>query len=95
MGENVVWLGPDKTAFFVVRDFDERILEVRTARIDHSWKLSAPLVTYDFEDSRHFTVLLDEKKKTWLMYYLNGSGNSIRVKSAPVSSVDLPALMPR
>ena len=68
----------------MVRDFKKRIVEVRTTFGNSQGTLSAPVETYDFRDLGNITTFLDNETKTWFMYYLNGAGNTIRVKTAPV-----------
>jgi len=46
-GGDPVWLGPDKIGNFILRDFDKRIVEVRTAASNSPDKLSDPVDTYN------------------------------------------------
>ena len=80
-----VQLGGGEIALFLVRDFSKWVTEVRTASATVPGQLSSPVETYDFPDFRHATVFLDQDSNTWYMYYLNGVGDGIGVKTAPVN----------
>ena len=68
-GGDVNWLGSDKIALFIVRDFSKWIVEVRTGLISSPGTLSQPVETYDFANFTHGTVFLDKELQTWFMYY--------------------------
>ena len=84
-GCDPLWVAPDKIALFVVRDFNTRIVEIRTASSNLPEQLSEPVETYDFNDFKHMTIFLDKDTSTWFMYHLNDAGDAIRVKTAVVS----------
>jgi len=84
-GGDPVWVGSEKIALFIVRDFKKRIVEVRTTLSNSQGTLSASKETYGFRDLGNITTFLDIETKTWFMYYLNGAANAIQVKTAPVS----------
>ena len=80
-------IAPDRVALFLVRDFKTWQVEVRTAPVSAPHQLSAPVETYDFPNMLHSLVYLDLETNTWFMYYLNGAGDGIGVKTAPVTVV--------
>jgi hypothetical protein len=77
----------DKVALFLVRDFNTWMVEVRTAPASAPHQLSAPVETYNFPNILHSMVYLDLESDTWFMYYLNGAGDGIGVKTAPATVV--------
>jgi hypothetical protein len=88
-GCDPVWLSDDKIAFFIVRDFNKGIIEVRTASINSPGQLSAPIEIYDFGSNwRHATVFLDRETNTWFMYHREKEGNTIWVRSAQAVSTE-------
>jgi hypothetical protein len=80
-------IAPDRVALFLVRDFKTWQVEVRTAPVSAPHQLSAPVETYDFPNMLHSLVYLDLETNTWFMYYLNGAGDGIGVKTALVTVV--------
>ena len=87
-GADPVPLGPDKIALFIVRSFDDTLIEVRTASTADPGALSEPVETYTaFEPGyRPTTVFLDRETATWFMYQSTGreeDGNHIVVRTAP------------
>ncbi len=69
-GCDPMWVRPDKIALFIVRDFDTREIEVRTASVSAPDVLSDPVHTYLFGNMRHATVFLDNCPAD-----LDGDGN--------------------
>ena len=87
-GCDPVPVGPDKVALFVVRSFDDNLIEVRTAPRADPGALSEPVQTYTtFEPHhRHTVVLLDRETETWFMYQATDreeDGNQVVVRTAP------------
>jgi hypothetical protein len=83
-GGDPVWLGQDRIALFIVRDFTDTIIEARTASALRPDSLSDPLQVYRFHDLNHATTFFDKETNTWFLYYLSRSAQSIRVKTAVV-----------
>jgi hypothetical protein len=81
-GGDPVGLGRDNIALFIIRDFAERNIEVRTALTNEPDRMSEPLQTYRFHDLNHATVFLDRETNTWFMYFLDKVGATVRVKTA-------------
>ncbi|MCI0439837.1 MAG: fibronectin type III domain-containing protein, partial [Chloroflexi bacterium] len=82
-GADPVWLNEDEIALFIVRrdGSGQFYIEARVVDSDAPDELSAPVETYNFSDSTHATVYLDEQAGKWFMYYLTASGE-IKVKTA-------------
>lgn len=85
-GCDPVFLDANTIALFVLRDFNTRTIEVRTASVSSPASLSSPVETYNFSDVSHNTVFLDQAAGTWFMYYINRAGDRIGVMTAPVGS---------
>jgi hypothetical protein len=88
-GGDPKWVAPDKIALFMVRRASSTpyIVEIRTASSNLPGQLSAPVETYSFSNfGEDITFFLDKDTSTWFMYYLNGTEDAIRVKTAPVVS---------
>jgi len=84
-GGDPVWLGSDKLAIVIVRDFRKGLVEVRTASSSSPDKLSEPVEKYDFGGFIHLTIFQDRQTKTWFMYYWDSRGDGgIGVKTAPI-----------
>jgi len=83
-----IQLSPTKVAFFILRDFDNEILEVRTATAEFPDKLSNPVEIYKFNGYRHTIVFLDENTNRWLMYQRKRQGNEIILRTAPIVKID-------
>jgi len=91
-GCDVVQLSSETIGLFVLRDFNTRIIEVRSASIISPGQLSEPSETYDFDTIGHNTVLLDRELNTWFMYGVNPSDRTeISVRTAPASGGDTTA----
>jgi hypothetical protein len=80
-------LGTDTYALFL-NDVTIPRTEVRTVSLSAPNQLSAPVETYQFDEVRQATVLLDEEANTWFMYYRNKSRNEYGVKLAPAGEPD-------
>ncbi len=88
-GADPIFIAPDTIALFIVRDFTERIIEVRTAPADAPQQLSDPVAVYDFPDLKHATVFLDRESETWFMYYQStDSDRRYKVRTAPMVGGD-------
>jgi hypothetical protein len=77
-------LGEDRIALFIVRDFDNPNIEVRTASAKQPHEISEAVQVYRFRDLAHATTFLDTDTNTWFLYYLDRSEAAIRVKTSPV-----------
>jgi parallel beta-helix repeat protein len=85
-GGDPVWIETDTIAIFIVRDFNQGLIEVRTAPSSSPDQLSSPVETYDFGTNfRHATIFLDKETNTWFMYHRTKAGNEVRVRTAPVT----------
>lgn len=80
-------IGPDTYALFLNNVSDSRT-EVRIVSLGAPNQLSAPVETYQFDDVRQATVLLDEGTNTWFMYYRNADQSEYGVKLAPAGVPD-------
>jgi len=83
-GGDAVELDGDRIALFIIRDFAERNIEVRTVSTKQPDRISEPVKTYRFGDLGHATMFLDQDTNTWFMYFLDESAATIRVRTAPV-----------
>lgn len=83
-GGDVVGLGDGRIALFLVRDFEENLVEVRTASTDNPAELSEPVATYAFDGFRHAVVFLDRETETWFMYQREAEGDRVVVRTAPM-----------
>ena len=86
-------VGPGKVALFIVRSFDDNLIEVRTASTADPGTLSEPVQTYAaFEPHyRHTAVLLDRETETWFMYQASDreeDGDHVVVRTAPAVPVE-------
>jgi hypothetical protein len=63
--------------------------DVRIVSLAAPHRLSAPVTSYDFDDYRQATILLDEETRTWFMYYRNSDETKYGVKLAPAGALDL------
>ena len=75
-----MWVAPDKIALFIVRDFSTSTIDLRTASSSSPDTLGPVEQIYDFPDFRQATTFFDDEVNTWLMYYLNGAADAIKVK---------------
>ena len=80
-----MWVGPEEITLFIVRDYTKRIVEIRTASSNSPDTLRSSVAEYEFSDFKHSTTFLDHETNTWFMYYLNHTGDAIRVKTSSVS----------
>lgn len=64
-----------------------RSVQVRTVMLPEPTRVSAPVVTYHWDDVSGATVLLDEQTRRWLLYYINRTYSALGVKVATVASV--------
>jgi hypothetical protein len=93
-GGSIVELGPDTYALFLVRNNAAPYIEARTFSLQSPHQLSRTVETYNFEDFWEGAVFLDKERKTWFMYYLDGSSSDdyfewpIKLKLAPVGERD-------
>ena len=88
-GTDPVRIGGDKIAFFIVKDFAENKIEVRTAELSEPGKPGPPVTTYTMFTPRyrHTAVHLDRDIGSWFMYQATDrpeDGNKIIVRTAPV-----------
>ena len=83
-GGDPVWLSDDKLALFLVCDFEDERIEVRTISPDSPGELSPPVRTYRFHGWRHATVFLDREAGKWFLYHRKREGDTIFVRTAPV-----------
>ena len=88
-GCDPVPVSEDELALFVVRDFEDNLIEVRLVPRSDPGALGDPVRTYSaFEGAyRHTTVLLDRETSTWFMYQSTDreeDGNHVVVRSAPM-----------
>jgi hypothetical protein len=56
--------------------------------LDTPHQLCDPIEVYNFDDFSQATVILDEERRTWFMYYRNGSADKYGVKIAAAGSID-------
>jgi hypothetical protein len=83
-GGNPVLIGADKIALYIEAYDPRHKIEIRTASLSAPAKLSSPIERYDFASPlKGQTVFLDAESGKWLMYYLAGDGENIRLKTAP------------
>jgi hypothetical protein len=80
-------IGPDTYALFL-NDVSESRTDVRLVSLSAPNQLSAPVETYQFDDVRQATVLLDEETNTWFMYYRNADQSAYGLKLAPAGAPD-------
>ena len=93
-GCDPVPIGPEEIALFVVRSFDDNLIEVRTAAVDDPGALSEPVEVYaEFEPGyRHTTVFLDRETATWFMYQSTDreeDGNHVITRTAAAVPVEV------
>jgi len=70
----------------LLNDVTARKTEVRIVSLSSPDRLSAPVETYRFEEATQATVLVDEDRRTWFMYYRGE--DMYGVKLAPVGEPD-------
>jgi hypothetical protein len=58
--------------------------EVRLMSMDEPNRLSEPVVTYQLESNQQATLLLDEERKTWFMFYRYEDGYGVKLAPAGV-----------
>ena len=92
-GCDPVPIGPDEIALFVVRSFDDNLIEVRTAPVNDPGALSEPVEVYaEFEPAyRHTAVFLDRETATWFMYQSTDreeDGNHVITRTAAAVQVE-------
>jgi hypothetical protein len=88
-GGDPVWIGLDRIALFLVRDFDQPFVEARTASISSPGQLSELVEMYDFGSGwGSATLFLDRGANTWFMYQMEPGGNAIHVRTAPSTGYD-------
>jgi len=88
-GGDPVWIGLDRIALFLVRDFDQPFVEARTASISSPGQLSELVEMYDFGSGwGSATLFLDRGANTWFMYQMEPGGNAIHVRTAPSAGYD-------
>ena len=75
-----MWVAPDKIALFMNRGFPTRDIYVSTASSSSPNTLGPVEQIYDFPDFLHATTFFDDEANTWLMDYLNGAADAIKVK---------------
>jgi hypothetical protein len=90
-GANVVVLG-EHVIVFVQRGWKPEIrAEVRVARADAPWRLSRPLRVWDGplfrNETKFFTVTLDRRRATWLLYRLDWKRRFV-LHAAPAGARD-------
>lgn len=78
-------VGTDVYALFI-NDLTVPKIEVRTISLNAPNRASAPIETYQFEEVKHATVLLDEETNTWFMFYQGIDGFGLKL--APAGSPD-------
>lgn len=91
-GCDPVFICENRIALFVVHDFEENYIEVRTADVVTPERLSDPVETYRMFPPRyrHTAVYLDRDQKKWFMYQATdraSDGNHIVAKTAPMRLV--------
>jgi hypothetical protein len=82
-GCNPVPISAERIALFIVRDFEENLIEVRSAPLIAPHDISDVVQTYRFPGYRHTAVLLDRDSDTWFMYQRETAGNHVVVRTAP------------
>lgn len=93
-GGSIVDLGHDTYVLFLVRNNAAPYMEARTFSVQSPHQLSEPVETYHFDDFGEAAVFLDSDRKTWFMYYLDGSSSddyfewTIGLKLAPAGEHD-------
>lgn len=80
-------IGPDIYALFL-NDVSQAKVDVRIVSLSSPNQLSAPVETYQFDDVRQATILLDEETSTWFMYYRNMDRSEYGVMLAPMGAAD-------
>jgi hypothetical protein len=83
----VAKVSPDTYAIFINREDDPNI-EVRLMSLDAPNQLCNSIEVYKFDDFSQATVILDEERRTWFMYYRNGNADKYGVKLAPAGPID-------
>jgi hypothetical protein len=87
-GGDPVLIGRDKAAVIIKTRKRRLGIEIRTASLSNPARISAPVERYDFGMPLYgLTVFLDADLGKWFMYYLSGTGDAIRVKTAPASAI--------
>lgn len=83
-GSDPVWLSDDRYVLPVLSGWGgaEARVEFRVVDVDRPADLSNVAETAVFENLFHLTLLLDREEGMWFMYYLDGPGQSVRVKTA-------------
>ena len=94
-GGDPVPLGDGTYAVFVVRSFEQNLIEVYTLDPASPGSLQGPVQTYTMFPPRyrHTVVTLDAESQTWFMYQSTDraeDGNHIRVRTAKVGASPLP-----
>jgi hypothetical protein len=81
---SAVRIGSRTYAVFLMqgRSGADRAIEARTVAIDQPDRLSPPLKTYHWPDVASATVLLDQERGRWLLYYRDVSHRAYHVKAA-------------
>jgi hypothetical protein len=80
-------IGPKTYAIFT-NWVTEPKTEVRLMSLDAPHRLSNVVEEYNFDDFSQATVILDEERRTWFMYYRNGNADRYGVKLAPAGPID-------
>lgn len=79
----------ENTYAMVLNHVREKRTEVRLMSVRTPNLLSEPVATYRFDEVQQATLLLDEKRELWFMYYRTPD-NSYGVKLAPAGDQPLP-----
>jgi hypothetical protein len=96
-GGSIVEIGPDTYALFLMRNNESRnntppYMEARTFSGRSPEQLSAPAATYNFPGFYEGSVVLDQQRRTWFMYYLDEADDyfewTISLKLAPAGPRD-------
>ena len=85
-GSDPIWVSDDQYVVPVLSGWggDRALVEFRLVDAGRPTDLSVVAASREFTDLFHLTVFLDRERETWFLYYLDGPGESIRVKTAPM-----------
>ena len=75
------------TYALILNNVREKRTEIRLVSLQTPYLVSEPIAVYHFDDVQQATLLLDDEKQIWFMYYRTHK-NSYGVKTAPMDKMD-------